>query len=233
MKKISDMSKKEYQKQYYQNHKEKSKDCYAKYYQNHKEHRSKYNKEYYQNHFQQLNDKERRHAYYVNNRERIKEKAKIRRNNNKDYYIKYYQNHKEEIKVWQNNHKEERKTRENNRWRTDLKYKLNKAIRDQTNFSLKGNKEGKHWEDLVGYTVSDLMGHLKSTMPEGYTWEDYLNGGLHIDHKIPISVFNFSKPEHIDFKRCWYLSNLRLLPAKENIKKGNHLTKPFQPALKI
>ena len=47
------------------------------------------------------------------------------------------------------------------------------------------------------------------------------------------SAFNFSKPEHIDFKRCWSLENLRLLPAMENIKKHNKLFKPFQPALKI
>jgi len=70
-------------------------------------------------------------------------------------------------------------------------------------------------------------------MPKGYCWQDFLEGKLHIDHKIPISAFNFTKSEHIDFKRCWALSNLQLLPARENIIKSNHLSKPFQPALKI
>ena len=46
-------------------------------------------------------------------------------------------------------------------------------------------------------------------------------------------VFNFSKPEHPDFKRCWALKNLRLLPAEENRKKGSKLINPFQPALEI
>ena len=167
-------------------------------------------------------DKEKNHTYYVNNRERIKENARIHRNNNKDYYIKYHQNHKEESKIWQNN-----------RWRTDLKYKLNKAIRYQINFSLKGNKEGKHWEDLVGYSVSDLIKHLQKTMPKGYNWNDYFEGKLHIDHIVPVSVFNYTDYKHTDFKRCWSLSNIQLLPARENLIKNAKLCKPFQPALKI
>ena len=167
-------------------------------------------------------DKEKNHTYYMNNQDRIKEKSKIHRGNNKDYYIKYHQEHKKESKVWQNN-----------KWRTDLKYKLNKAIRYQINFSLKGNKEGKRWEDLVGYSVSDLIKHLQKTMPKGYNWNDYLEGKLHIDHIVPISVFNYTDYKHIDFKRCWSLSNLQLLPARENLIKNAKLYKPFQPALKI
>ncbi|MBA7552117.1 hypothetical protein ES705_44671 [subsurface metagenome] len=99
--------------------------------------------------------------------------------------------------------------------------------------SLHSNKDRNHWETLVGYTIGDLIKRLKKTLPEGYTWQDYLSGKLHIDHIIPISVFNFTKPEHIDFERCWALSNLQLLPAKENLLKHNKLIIPFQPALQI
>jgi 5-methylcytosine-specific restriction endonuclease McrA len=99
--------------------------------------------------------------------------------------------------------------------------------------SLKGNKAGRRWEPLAGYTLSDLIKRLNKTMPEGYTWQDYLTGKLQVDHIIPRSVFNFTRPEHTDFKRCWALNNLRLLPARENSIKSNHLKKPFQPALKI
>jgi len=101
------------------------------------------------------------------------------------------------------------------------------------NLSLKGNKKGRHWEDLVGYTLKKLKNRLQKTMPEGYTWQDYMDGKLHIDHIIPKSIFNFTKPEHPDFKRCWALENLRLLPAKENQEKSNKLKKPFQSALKL
>jgi len=94
-------------------------------------------------------------------------------------------------------------------------------------------KSGRHWEDLVGWTVKDLEKRLRKTMPKGHTWKDFKNGKLHIDHIIPISAFNYTKPEHTDFKRCWALKNLRLLPANENLVKHNRLEKPFQPALKI
>ena len=53
--------------------------------------------------------------------------------------------------------------------------------------SLKSNKEGRHWEGLVGYTLKDLIRRLKKTVPSGYTWQDFLEGKLHVDHIIPIS----------------------------------------------
>ena len=58
-------------------------------------------------------------------------------------------------------------------------------------------------------------------------------GEWHIDHIIPKSVFNFTKPEHEDFKRCWALKNLQPLWAEENISKFNKLDKHFQPTLAL
>jgi hypothetical protein len=136
-------------------------------------------------------------------------------------------------KKWEKNNPRYHKEYANNKYKIDLRFNLNCKIKTSITNSLKNNKNGRHWEDLVGYILSDLMKHLKRTMPESYTWDDYIQGKLHIDHIIPISVFNFTKSEHIDFKRCWALGNLRLLPAEENYKKHNKLTKPFQPALKI
>ena len=119
------------------------------------------------------------------------------------------------------------------RYRTNPKYNLNRRIKGLIGLSLKGNKAGRHWESLVDYTLNDLIKRLNNTMPVGYTWKDFLTGKLQIDHIIPKKVFNFTKPEHTDFKRCWALSNLRLLPAKENLNKAAKLFRPFQPALKI
>ncbi|MBA7582514.1 hypothetical protein ES708_24444 [subsurface metagenome] len=112
---------------------------------------------------------------------------------------------------------------------------MSKAVRDslKNKSFLKVSKNGKGWETLVGYTTNDLKKRLRKTMPKGYTWQDFLSGKLHIDHIIPIAVFNFTKVEHIDFKRCWALSNLQLLPGKENMVKGDKMDKPFQPALRI
>jgi len=176
--------------------------------------------------------------WWIRNKERIlvkrKEYMKEYRKNNRekillqssDYFKKYRKKNKDKIKEYQI------KWQKNKR-RTNLKFKLNDKISIGIYKSLRGNKKCRHWEDLVGYNVIDLIKHLQKTMPEGYTWQDYLKGRLHIDHIIPISAFNFNKPEHPDFKRCWDLKNLRLLPAKENLIKLNKLEKPFQPALQL
>ena len=67
----------------------------------------------------------------------------------------------------------------------------------------------------------------------GMTWETHGKYGWHIDHKIPISAFNFESPKDLDFKKCWALINLQPMWAKENIRKGAKVEKPFQPSLTI
>jgi len=57
--------------------------------------------------------------------------------------------------------------------------------------------------------------------------------GWEIDHIIPISVLNFSSPEHEDFKKCWNLSNLRPLWRIDNRHKYNKLNESFQPSLAL
>lgn len=154
--------------------------------------------------------------------ERIKE-LKERRYPHK-YVYRY--NYNKKILKYYNKYQSER-------LKTDIKFRLNRNVSRLIRKALKGNKAGRKWGSLVGYTLNDLIDRLKNTIPVGYTWQDFLQGKLHIDHIIPVSAFNFSKPEHTDFKRCWALSNLQLLPAKENLIKRNHIDKPFQPALKI
>jgi hypothetical protein len=191
--------------------------------------------------------KEYARKWYQKNKEKINKKTNQWRKNNPD---KYRKKHREYQKKWKENNPEYLKEwsikNKNNidikkyykQWSaekriTDLKYNLNRKISRGIYKSLKANKNGRHWEDLVGYSLNDLIRHLKKTMPENYNWNDYLQGKLHIDHIIPISVFNFDSPEQIDFQMCWALKNLQLLPASENLLKRDKLSKPFQPALKI
>lgn len=112
------------------------------------------------------------------------------------------------------------------------KGRLDKIVSDAVYRSLKAGKMGQSWTNLVGWTLPQLIRRLKRTLPAGYAWGDYVAGktDLHIDHKIPISVFNFSSTDDPDFKHCWDLKNLQLLPGLENIQKGNKLAGPFQPS---
>lgn len=122
----------------------------------------------------------------------------------------------------------------NERIRNKPYHLLNNRMRGGIRESLRNNsKNGRHWEDLVNYTIKDLIKRLKKTIPERYTWQDFLDGKLHIDHIIPISAFDFDNPEDFDFTRCWALNNLQLLTPHENYKKSKKLIKPFQTGLKI
>ncbi len=204
-----------------------------------KEYMKKYNKqykkdnpEYYKKYMEEyrLKNKDKAKIYFKRYRLDNKDKLKILNH-------KYHLNNKDERntygKQWYKGHKKEKNEYFKNRFEKDLKFNLNSRMGCLIWQSLKNNKKGQHWENLVEYKLSNLIKRLKKTMPKDYTWQDYLKGKLHIDHIIPKSVFNYTKPEHIDFKHCWALKNLKLLPGKENIKKSDNLDKPFQPALKI
>lgn len=108
--------------------------------------------------------------------------------------------------------------------------RLNNNVKIAVYQSLKNGKDGKSTFDFLGYSVEQLREHLETTIPEGYTWDDYMSGKLHLDHIVPISKHNFEKVEDIDFERCWALTNLQLLSASDNLSKGNKLREPFQPS---
>jgi len=97
--------------------------------------------------------------------------------------------------------------------------------------SLKGNKKGRSWESLVGFSLEELKKHLERQFKKGMSWKLVMAGKIHIDHKTPIIAFNFEKPEDLDFKRCWSLKNLQPLFALENKSKKDGLCRAFQPAL--
>lgn len=127
----------------------------------------------------------------------------------------------ERMKEWRKNHP----------LRNYPKRKLSHRMATSISKSIKGNKNGNSWERLVGYSLNDLTNHLERQFQPGMTWENH--GEWHIDHKIPINVFNFTTPEDLDFKRCWALKNLQPLWAKDNLIKFMKIDKPFQPCLAL
>lgn len=153
----------------------------------------------------------------------FKNKKKIRERNLK-YFRKWVQDNKEKTVKYKRDY-------DRNSWATNPKYKLNKIFSNGIRKSLKSGKDGRSWEKLVNYTANELKTHIEKQFKDGMTWNKFLKGEIHIDHKIPIAVFNFETPEDIDFKRCWALKNLQPLWARENCAKGDKIDKPFQPCL--
>jgi hypothetical protein len=126
-----------------------------------------------------------------------------------------------------------RRELEREKRRTDPHYAIKCRMRSLVYDSLRGDKDSTRWQDLTGYSVEDLKKHLQRRFTKGMSWERFLNGDIHIDHKIPIAAFNFTTTRDFDFKRCWAISNLQPLWASDNIRKGDNLAKPFQPALEL
>ncbi len=116
--------------------------------------------------------------------------------------------------------------------KTDPTFILNRQIRAVITQSLKDNTKnlGK-WETLVGYTADQLRNHIERHFRPGMSWKNY--GEWHLDHVIPVSAFNYKMEKDIDFRRCWALDNLRPTWKTQNLSKGKHLEKPFQPSLCI
>jgi hypothetical protein len=65
------------------------------------------------------------------------------------------------------------------------------------------------------------MSHLEALFTEGMTWDNY--GEWHVDHKIPMSSFQFETTDDREFKLCWCLDNLQPLWGPDNLSKGTQL----------
>ena len=168
--------------------------------------------------------------YLIKNPNKIKIARRLHRINNKAklkiIHRNYYLKNKEKRDIYRRNY-------ERLKYKKNSQFRLNNNISGGIRLSLKNGKDGKHWEDLVGYTLNKLKKHLQKLFQPSMTWDNYGKSGWVIDHKIPKTAFNFTSFEHQDFKRCWALKNLQPMWALENIIKSDKLKKPFQPSLMI
>jgi len=119
------------------------------------------------------------------------------------------------------------------RYREDVRFAIDARVRASVHKRLRavGGSKSSRMREVLGYGVDQLHARLLDTMPDGFTWADFLAGRLQIDHIIPLSAFNFERLTDFDFRRAWALGNLQLLPAAENIKKSDSLQAHFQPSL--
>ena len=160
--------------------------------------------------------KEYQRNYYQKNKDKISKQVKQWKIDNPEYNKQYYIDNKEKIKKHYNRYRIIKR-------RTDIKCNLNNRITTAINISLKGNKNGLHWESLLDYTQKDLRTHLEKQFKDGMNWENYGKKGWVLDHKIPVSLFNIKGIKSKGFKQCWALENLQPMWEKENIKKSNNL----------
>ena len=133
------------------------------------------------------------------------EYVEMRRKQQREY-AKNNTNYKE----WTREYKRKRRQLPDHR----ITNNVSRAIRT----SLNQSKNGRRWETLVGYNLSQLKEHLEKQFTEGMTWNNY--GEWHIDHIRPICSFSITSNDCEDFKQCWSLSNLQPLWAIDNQSKS-------------
>jgi len=149
--------------------------------------------------------KENHKKWYEENKEKWNEYIKEYRDKNKDKIRKVKRNYE--------------KTRKAN----DPLYKLIANFRTAIYTVLKENNLNKygHYFEILQYSPEELVGHLENQFVNGMSWENY--GEWHVDHKLPITYFNFKEVGDEEFLKCWGLDNLQPMWGDENIKKSNKI----------
>lgn len=94
-----------------------------------------------------------------------------------------------------------------------------KRISRQIWQAIRGKKAGRKWEQMLGYTAAELLAHLGRMLPKGVSMQRCIDEQWHVDHIIPKSAFDLSNPEEL--RAAWCLSNLRLIPGAENVRKSD------------
>ena len=206
---------KQYNKQHYQENKEKYTEKNLKYEAEHKEELAEYRKKWRQA------NKEKSNSYTRNWSA-----------NNKDYFKQYRENNVEEIREYQNEwHKNKRKD--------DIEFRLRENVSQSVVKAIKRNGAKKSGSILsyLSYSIQELKDHLEKQFEPWMTWEnqgrysaktwndnDSSTWTWQIDHIIPQSKLPYTSMEDDNFKKCWALENLRPYSAKQNILDNNRST---------
>ena len=154
------------------------------------------------------------------NKEYVKENHKKWYKENKEYFSLYHKKWREDNKEkWREIKRNYEKTRKHN----DPLYKLIANFRTAIYTVLKENNLNKygHYFEILQYSPEELVNHLEKQFVDGMSWENY--GGWHVDHKLPITYFNFKEVGDEEFLKCWGLDNLQPMWGEENIKKSNKI----------
>ena len=161
-------------------------------------------------------DKRNYHKHKGKKSDNYKEWSKDKKEYLRDKHTKWREENREHVNTYSREY-------ERMRCKTDPKYKLGRYTRTALWTCLKERNVAKYRSTftLLGYTIEELMIHLEKQFTEGMTWDNY--GEWHVDHKKPMTSFNFETTEDREFKLCWCLDNLQPLWGPDNLSKGTKL----------
>ena len=150
--------------------------------------------------------------YYIINIEKIKRRKKKYYLENQNFYCEY-------AKKYRYNNKNKRNHYQRERRKNDLHFKLRGQLTRRIGKALKYNKKTSHTIELLGCSLDFLKSYFESKFTPQMTWQDFLDGKIHLDHVRPCASFNLSKPE--EQKECFHYTNLQPLWATTEIARQN------------
>jgi len=140
---------------------------------------------------------------------------------NKEYILKQHKQNYEKNKDVLNKKLRDRRSKFNNHINHNISSRIHSFLQ------FKNHYKNKHWENLVDYTVDDLIKYLKKQFEKGMNFNNY-GKEWHVDHIFPVSWFEFKSFSNPDFKLCWSLDNLQPLWKHENCCKRASVKPLFQ-----
>lgn len=187
--------------------------------------------------------RQRNNKYVLKNKNKIKLKQKQYALNNKnkirEYQKEYASNNKKNIseyqKEWRLKNKE--KVKKNNKeYNQKNKIKINKMHVDKRknnsdlrikhsvrtafiqSFNRQMIRKKERFLSYTGIHIDEYINHFNKFE----LWKNFCNNeNIHVDHIIPIALYDFNNPEEV--RKCWNPQNLRLIPAEENLIKKDKL----------
>lgn len=163
--------------------------------------------------------------YYKNNRTRMLDKNRKFALKNPEYFKNYRiekeKERKEYNKRYSESHRAEIQRKKKERKKLDINYKLACNLRSRITHAVKGSqKRGSAVKDL-GCSIDFFKKYIESKFEPGMSWENWKINGWHIDHIVPLGLFNLSNREQ--FLQACHYTNLQPLWAEENLKKNKTL----------
>lgn len=107
-----------------------------------------------------------------------------------------------------------------------IRHHFTTRIRDQLGVNCPEVLGRKELNELLGYKIADLRKYLDQLVQRDHNINIRIamTEGYHIDHIKPLVSFHCTEvesPEGLkNFRDCWAISNLELIPAEENLAKG-------------
>ena len=135
-----------------------------------------------------------------------------------DYYLKNKDKINTRNKLWAKNNKDKVNRRAKHLYKNDPIYRIKNLLRSRLGHAIRGNSKKGSAIQALGCSIEEFRQYIESQFKKGMTWDNWSLKGWHIDHIIPLKMFNLEDP--IEFKKACHYTNLQPMWAKNNLSKG-------------